>query len=173
MKNITIILFIIFIIFMALFFNFKNNNLKNNTEKNKITKQLVNDESYKKYSYTTLKLKNTDIKLYIADNDLKKQKGLMNVSKLDANEGMIFLFDHESKATFWMKNTLIPLDIIWVNKDMKIVDIKENAQPCDSNQCPFIYPADISKYVIELNSGYTKKHSIKVGDILDIDLNNN
>ena len=44
-------------------------------KQNKITKQLVNDESYKKYSYTTLKLKNTDIKLYIADNDLKKQKG--------------------------------------------------------------------------------------------------
>ena len=170
MKNITIILFIILIIFLALFFNYKNNkiietNVLNNNDKDKI----LNDDSFKLYDHTILYVNNNEISLYIADNNLKKQKGLMNVNELKDDEGMIFLFNEQNKHTFWMKNTLIPLDIIWVDKDKTIVDII-TAQPCTSESCPFLYPKAESMYVIELQAGNSDKNNINIGDKLNFDI---
>ena len=91
-------------------------------------------------------------------------KGLMFRKGLPKNQGMLFIFDKEEDVSFWMKNTLIPLDIIWINQEKKVVFIKENAQPCFSDTCPSISPGKRAKYVLELNSGISNDISLEVGD---------
>lgn len=94
-------------------------------------------------------------------------KGLMHRESLDENSGMLFVFSQETFYPFWMKNTLIPLDIIWINSNMKIVDIK-TAQPCTTPQCPTYVPNDIAKYVLEVNGDWAQKNNIKIGDTVDL-----
>jgi uncharacterized membrane protein (UPF0127 family) len=90
--------------------------------------------------------------------------GLMNRSHLDSNKGMLFIFEKEGNYSFWMKNTLIPLDIIWINSSQNVVYIKKNAQPCTPDYCPSIVPRKNAKYVLEINGGLSDKYEIKVGD---------
>jgi uncharacterized membrane protein (UPF0127 family) len=90
--------------------------------------------------------------------------GLMNRSHLDCDKGMLFVFGKEGNYSFWMKNTLIPLDIIWINSSQNVVYIKKNAQPCTPDYCPSIVPRKNAKYVLEINGGLSDKYEIKVGD---------
>lgn len=103
----------------------------------------------------------------IADSDEKREIGLMNRSKLDLKSGMLFIFEEEDYYSFWMKNTLIPLDIIWMDSQFNIVFIKENFNPC-TNKCDIITPDKKAKYVLEINSGLVKELNIKTNDELRI-----
>ena len=102
----------------------------------------------------------------IADTTEKQTKGLMNRENLDENRGMLFIFDNEGIYSFWMKNTLIPLDIIWLNENKEVVFIKNNAQPCEEENCPSIKPDKEAKYVLEINGGMVDKIGLKIGDYL-------
>ncbi len=102
------------------------------------------------------------INIEIADDRDEITKGLMFREKLDENSGMLFIFQNEDYHTFWMKNTLIPLDIIFIDKNFKIVDIKQ-AVPCE-DQCSTYRSAKPVKYVLEVNAGFTEKNNIKVDD---------
>ena len=62
------------------------------------------------------------------------KNGLMFRENMDSDRGMLFIFEKEGEYPFWMKNTLIPLDIIWINKDKEVVFISENAQPCEEGK---------------------------------------
>ena len=104
----------------------------------------------------------------IADTPEKKSQGLMYREKLAENRGMLFIFDKEGNYSFWMKNTLIPLDIIWLNENKEVVFIKNNAQPCQ-NECPAIKPDAEAKYVLEINSGLANKINLNLGDKLIFD----
>lgn len=104
----------------------------------------------------------------LAQNSLEKIKGLMFQKSLEQNKGMLFIFAKEAKYSFWMKNTLIPLDIVWLNKDKKVVFISENNQPCKWYYCSSIKPTAEAKYVLEVNSGIVKKIELKVGDELNL-----
>ena len=107
--------------------------------------------------------KNSAVFLEIADSPEKKEKGLMNRPNLPSNRGMVFVFRPRVKVTFWMKDTLIPLDMIFVN-DGKIVKIVKEAIP---NQINILYPSDFEvTEVIELNGGFADKHMIQIGDRL-------
>jgi len=97
--------------------------------------------------------------------------GLMFRKSLDRNKGMLFFFDEEGEHSFWMKDTLIPLDIIWINQNGEVVFISENTQPCQENICPFISTDKKAKYVLEINAGISKEIDLKVGDKLEINLN--
>lgn len=88
--------------------------------------------------------------------------GLMYREVLDEDRGMLFIFDEEKEHSFWMKNTLIPLDIIWINKDKEVVDIKKNVQPCVQEKCEIFKPSNKAKYVLELNAGQSDKTNIKI-----------
>ena len=88
--------------------------------------------------------------------------GLMNREYLPENKGMLFIFQNDDKHGFWMKNTLIPLDIIWINKDQKIVHI-ETAQPCKKDPCPTYHPDENARMVLEINAGITEKKEIFQG----------
>jgi uncharacterized membrane protein (UPF0127 family) len=90
--------------------------------------------------------------------------GLMNRISLPENMGMLFIFDEESIYKLWMKNTLIPLDMIWLDENGKIIYIERNAQPCYVTTCSTFGPESNSKYALEVNGGYTERHKIKYGD---------
>jgi poly-gamma-glutamate synthesis protein (capsule biosynthesis protein) len=94
--------------------------------------------------------------------------GLMFRKNLDQDRGMLFVFSEVRNHSFWMKNTLIPLDIIWLNENMEVVYIGENIQPCAEIVCKGINPVEKSKYVLELNAGAAQKINLKIGDKLEI-----
>ena len=83
---------------------------------------------------------------------------------LDENEGMLFVFDREEKHSFWMKNTLIFLDIVWMNSAGEIVEISENTPPCVADSCPSYVPEEPAKYVLEISAGQTQKTSVRIGN---------
>lgn len=103
------------------------------------------------------------INIEIADDNNERMKGLMFREKLDENAGMIFIFENEEYQTFWMKNTLIPLDMIFIDKDFKIINI-EHAVPCNQEPCVLYKSAKPAKYVLELNGNFTTKNDVKTGD---------
>lgn len=93
----------------------------------------------------------------------EQSRGLMFRDHLDQDRGMLFVFQEEGIYPFWMKNTLIPLDIIWIGEDQKVVFISRNAQPCGSLSCPMIYPEEKAKYVLEVNAGVSDEIELVVG----------
>lgn len=100
----------------------------------------------------------------IADTMQKQEIGLMNREYLAPDVGMLFIFAKEEIHNFWMKNTLIPLDIIWINKNKKIIFIKENVQPCKIEQCELFTPNEKAKYVLEINGGLAEEMRFDIGD---------
>lgn len=99
----------------------------------------------------------------IADTPAKRELGLQYRRDLALDRGMIFLFPTESKHSFWMKNTPIPLDMIFIGSDRKIVGIVEQAVPfsTDSRSVPAA-----SQFVLEINGGLTRRYGIKAGDFV-------
>ena len=100
-----------------------------------------------------------------ADPDLRAQ-GLMYRDQLRPATGMLFFFPADGEYGFWMKNTLIPLDMIWIDSNRKIVHIKTDVPPCRIEQCPSYDPGVASRYVLELAAGEAAKQQLKVGDVL-------
>jgi len=120
-----------------------------------------------KSDITSVTLGGEEIKVEVADTMQKRQKGLMGRESLADNEGMLFIFPTNSIHPFWMKNTLIDLDIIWISDDLKIVEIWENAPastPGGPKDPKRYQPKEKSKYVLEVNAGFVSKNGVKVGD---------
>ncbi len=108
----------------------------------------------------------------IANNESSRESGLMFQERLDENKGMLFVFEKEGVYPFWMKNTLIPLDIIWIDNNYNIIYIEKNALPCkDSTNCQVYGPAKNAKYVLEVNSGIVDKINLSVNDNVKISIN--
>ncbi len=103
------------------------------------------------------------INVEIADDNEERMQGLMFREKLNQNSGMFFIFENESYQTFWMKNTLIPLDITFIDKNFEIIDIK-SAVPCKEDPCKLYKSSKPAKYVLEVDSNFTIKNNIKIGD---------
>ncbi len=110
----------------------------------------------------------TTIRAEIAATEPERERGLMFRESLPQNAGMLFVFDEPGLHAFWMKNTLIPLDMLWLDTGGRIVSIAESAQPCKTPECPTYPPHAQASYVLEVNSGFTKKHQLRVGDTLAI-----
>jgi hypothetical protein len=111
--------------------------------------------------------KNNCFNVELALTEKEKEKGLMFRKSLGQNWGMFFVFDKEEKYSFYMKNTLIPLDIIWINANNEVVFISENTMPCEKDFCPSIEPVREAKYVLEINGGLVEKIGLKIGDKLE------
>lgn len=112
-------------------------------------------------------LDNEKLELAIADTSALQTQGLSGKKFLAENAGMFFVFKNSGMYQFWMKDMLFPLDIIWFDENYKIVTIKEDVSPASY---PEVFgPLVPSKYVLEVNAGYVKKHMIKIGDIISID----
>ncbi len=99
----------------------------------------------------------------IADTKPKRKKGFQCQKNIKINEGMFFVWNLEDKRYFWMKNTEFSLDIIFINKYLKIVDIFFNAKPYDLMTITSVKKA---KYVLELHAGVFKSLNLEIGDQL-------
>jgi len=99
----------------------------------------------------------------IANTSQKKIQGLMFIDYMNDQEGMIFPYPKPTIAKFWMKNTLIPLDILFFNNHNELVHIEHSAQPHDLTP---VGPDVPICYVLEINGGLSKKYDIKVGSKL-------
>lgn len=96
--------------------------------------------------------------------------GLMNREHLDKNKGMLFIFPYSAKHSFWMKNTLIPLDMIWLDHTRQVVHIAANVPPCPQDPCPRYLPDQEAIYVLEMNAGEAQRIGLREGDRVDIRL---
>ena len=104
---------------------------------------------------------------FIADTDEEKTHGLSGVISMNDNEGVLFRFAHPANTVFWMKDMQFPLDFVYVHNN-RVVELKENILP--SSYPNTIVNKQIADIVIELNAGQIRKKSIKVGDVLELDL---
>jgi uncharacterized membrane protein (UPF0127 family) len=100
-----------------------------------------------------------------AEEELRAQ-GLMYRDHLANDAGMLFFFPEEGEYPFWMKNTRIPLDMIWIDSNRRIVHITHDVPPCHVADCPNYPPHAIARYVLELAAGVAKQHGLKEGDVL-------
>lgn len=104
----------------------------------------------------------------IADTARKRAEGLMYRDHLDKNRGMLFMFDEAQPWTFWMKNTKIPLDIIWMNERRQIVHIESNVPICTRTDdgCRQYKPNEPALYVLELGGGMAEQFKLQKGATL-------
>jgi len=109
-------------------------------------------------------------KVELALTQEELSKGLMFRESLDEDSGMLFIFPEENFHNFWMKNTLIPLDIIWINSDKKIIFIEHNVQPCLEEICETYSSGEKALYVLELNSGKVDEVGLEIGDDVELRL---
>jgi len=105
--------------------------------------------------------------LELAVTSEERARGLMYRESLDADRGMLFVFEKEGNYPFWMKNTKIPLDIIWMDENKQAVYISRNTQPCTMEPCPLIDPRTSAKYVLEVSGGTCERIGLREGDELD------
>ncbi|MBI2144610.1 DUF192 domain-containing protein [Candidatus Woesearchaeota archaeon] len=109
------------------------------------------------------------IKAEISDTNEERAKGMMLRQQLDKGEGMLFFYPDSAVRNFWMKNTLIPLDMIFIAENMTVVKI-HHAVPCSSEPCTLYNSEQPIKYVLEVNRNLTASHGISEGGKVKIDL---
>ena len=106
----------------------------------------------------------------LATNDAQRERGLMFRQRMDPDRGMLFVHDREEPLAYWMKNTLIPLDILFFDGQRRLVAQQRDVPPCTlGDACP-PYPSDApARYVLELNAGQAAKLQLQNGATLRID----
>lgn len=123
------------------------------------TKELVLSTSNGVHSY----------KVEIADSKEERSKGLMERESLGQDAGMFFVYDEPQETmAFWMKNMEISLDMIFFDKNMKVVDYFQDVPPCESDPCPHYIPNVMSQYVLEVNAGTADEIGLDIGDVAEL-----
>ena len=102
----------------------------------------------------------------MATTPSQQERGLMFRKDLAPNAGMLFDFVNEGPQAFWMKNTLIPLDMVWIDEAHRIVHIAHDVPPCKADPCPDYPPHAKASSVLELAAGAAARHHLKEGDLL-------
>ncbi|MEK7524568.1 MAG: DUF192 domain-containing protein [Patescibacteria group bacterium] len=100
----------------------------------------------------------------VADSEGEREQGLMERNQLEDDAGMLFIFEDEQPRQFWMKNTLIPLDIIYFNSKQEVVSMVEHMQPCKVAQCPSYPSKQPATYALEVQDGFISTKGVKRGD---------
>ncbi len=101
----------------------------------------------------------------VVDDEAGRERGLMNRTSLAADAGMLFVFEDDQRWAFWMEDTLIPLDMIFIARDQTIVDVKENATPMSRD---IIVPSSPCRYVLEVNGGFCAAEGVHAGDRVNL-----
>ncbi|HET7437157.1 MAG TPA: DUF192 domain-containing protein [Thermoanaerobaculia bacterium] len=108
----------------------------------------------------------TQISVEIVADDEARAQGLMFRDSLRPNAGMLFFFPKEGDYPFWMKNTFIPLDMIWIDSTRHVVAIHHDVPPCKADPCASYPPNANALYVLEVAAGVAQQHALKVGDVV-------
>jgi uncharacterized protein len=114
---------------------------------------------------STVTFDGSDALLYVAvaETVQEQQEGLMGVEMLPADNGMAFVFDEPANSTFWMKDTLIPLSIAFVDESGQVIGVRD-MQPCEADPCPTYGIDDPYVLAIEANLGWFDQAGVEVGD---------
>ena len=112
-----------------------------------------------------VELKGKRLSVEIADDDDERRRGLMFRDELAADSGMLFVHEREEPQAYWMKNTRIPLDILYFDSKRRLVSVQRRVPPCSAgDRCP-PYPSEGTVlYVLELNAGMAEKLGVASGD---------
>ena len=108
-----------------------------------------------------------EVDMEVSDSETERNQGLMYRQSMKDGESMLFIFEQEAPQAFWMKNTYISLDIIYVNAAFEIVSIGKNTQPLSQNSVRSAGPA---KYVVEVPGGFTDAYGIAKGDKITFEI---
>lgn len=100
----------------------------------------------------------------IADDDDERARGLMYRDELGADEGMLFVWRQPAPRSFWMLNTRIPLDIVYIGPDLDIVGWSLDTPPCRTRRCPGYPSGAPAQYVLEVNAGEMERLGVEIGD---------
>ncbi len=117
-----------------------------------------------------VEVKGRQFQVEIADSREKQALGLMFRDSMAQDHGMLFIFANEAPRSFWMKNTRIPLDIIYFNSALELVSIAANTRPCRVAQCPGYPSKGPARYVLELNAGLASELELVAGDVMVLHL---
>lgn len=112
---------------------------------------------------------NYSIEVELADTEALRQHGLMYRTHLPENQGMLFIYQDQAIRGVWMKNTLIPLDILFLSDDARIISMLPDLQPCTREPCPISISSTEAQYMLEVNAGFLNKHGIRLGQKLIIE----
>ncbi len=110
--------------------------------------------------------KEVRVRVEIADDPFEQSRGLMYRTALAEDRGMLFVYPDEEERSFWMKNTLIPLSIAFMDSEGRIVDIQD-MKPLDDDP-PHYVSAEPAQYALEVNQGFFEERGVKVGDRADL-----
>lgn len=122
-----------------------------------------------KYKTVKLSINGKAYCALMADTAIKRMIGLMFRKSLDKDTCMLFVFPYAGTHGIWMRNMLFSIDIVWLNGESKIIDMVENAKPCESaNPCNTYFPSEKAKYVMEFISGTIKRVGLTRKSILDL-----
>jgi len=108
-------------------------------------------------------------RLEIARTPEEKARGYMYRDKVGRKEGMLFLFPDSDFHPFWMKNCRIPLDIIWLDQDLRVVYVEPMVPPCRADPCPGYMPMRKALYVLEVRAGTSDRAGLRIGDPIRIE----
>lgn len=116
----------------------------------------------------TVTLAGHTFSIEFATTPAAQEHGLMNRTSMPADHGMLFVFADAQPRTFWMKNTLIPLDILFFDAHGRLVAVQADAQPCKADPCS-LYPSnEPARYVLELNAGTAAKLGLRKGALMTL-----
>jgi uncharacterized membrane protein (UPF0127 family) len=115
-----------------------------------------------------IELRGGTLYVRVVETPADREKGLSGVKRLPHDEGLLFDFKSDAQWGIWMKDMYIPIDIIWLDKDRKVVHIVRDAQPELSTKKTF-RPTEDARYIIEVNSGKASRYMIKTGDVIQFD----
>ena len=152
-----------YILFVLFIFSFSLLNCKEDKKTIQQTKVSFTKEG-ELIIYKTVDSTELNIDIEIADTEFDIQTGLMYRDSMETNQGMLFIFEDEKERFFYMKNTKLPLDLVYINSNKKIVSFLKNAKPFDESSLPSNEPA---RYVLEINAGLIDNLSISVGDSIN------
>lgn len=110
----------------------------------------------------------TTLRVELAETPEARARGYMFRDRVGPEDGMLFVFDREDVYPFWMKNTRIPLDILWIGADGVVVHVASRVAPCTADPCPEVAPVAAARYVLELAAGRAEALAIRPGTELQI-----
>ena len=115
-----------------------------------------------------VELKGHMFSIEIAADDASRAHGLMERTQMDADHGMLFVFDDDAMRAFWMKNTKIPLDMLFFDSTRHLITVQHDVPPCTADPCPAYSSGAPARYVLELNAGEAARLGLTPGDVIEI-----
>lgn len=112
------------------------------------------------------KANHLNLTVEIAANEKQRETGLMYRQTLAPDHGMLFVFEEQAIINIWMKNTLIPLDVLFIDQTGKIVSVLKNLAPCKQANCPVYHSGAPASFMLEVNTGFIEQQQIQAGQAL-------